>query len=203
MQTGKIFRMGLIISVAYAVITPLMAQSDAQRLWKHMFTIGSGAAIPAGDLKQFMSPSAALRFKYGYRFTRTIQADFGLDMVIHAAGINESGKQDFEFMIPLGGRVILPLFSDSFEPFAGVGGAYMTYNEARGSYCAGCVSRGGWGFYGTAGANVALEQKKHVGLGIEAQYLKGTTSGKLLGTGVAFESKDRWLTTTLNLVFRF
>ncbi len=60
-----------------------------------------------------------------------------------------------------------------------------------------------WGIYGTAGANVALEHSKRFWLGIEAQYLKGTTSGKMLGTGVAFESKDRWLTTTLNLVGRF
>jgi hypothetical protein len=201
MQTGKILSMGLMISVAYAMTTPLMAQSNS---WKNMFTIGAGVGIPAGDLKQFMSPSAALRFKYGHRFTQNIQADLGLDMVIHAAGINEMRKRDYEFAFPIGGRVILPLSSDCFELFAGGGGAYLKYNEAIwGNICSGCASRGGWGVYGTAGANVALERLRHVWLGIEAQYLKGTTSGKLLGTGVAFESKDGWWTTTLNLDYRF
>jgi hypothetical protein len=205
MQTGKVLRMCLTISVAYAMITPLMAQNDASRRWKNMFTIGAGAGIPSGDLKQFMSPSAAIRFIYGYRIARNIQADFGFDMVIKAARDYESskGKSNIEFVFPLGGRAILPLSSDRLELFAGAGGAWLRYNEGRGNYCSDCVSRGGWGVYGTAGANVALEHKKHVWLGIEGRYTKGTTSGKMLGTGVAFESKDCWLITTLNLIFRF
>ncbi len=205
MQTGRVFRMCLTISVAYAMITPLMAQNDASRRWKNMLTIGAGAGIPSGDLKQFMSPSTAIRFKYGYRITRNIQADFGFDMVIKAAGDYESskGKLDVEFVFPFGGRAILPLSSDRLELFAGAGGAWLQYNEARGDYCGDCVSRGGWGLYGTAGANLALEHLKRLWLGIEVQYAKGTTSGRLLETGVAVESKDRWLTTTMNLVVRF
>jgi hypothetical protein len=152
-----------------------------------------------------MSPAAVIRLQYGYRFTRYTQADIGLDIVIHAAGIKEAGKHDIERMIPLGGRIILPLFAERFELFAGAGPARLSYSEYQGANipCPECATRSGWGVYGTAGANIALEHTKHVCLGIEAQYLKGTTSGKLLETGIALESKDRWLSTTLNLVGRF
>ena len=53
-----------------------------------MFLIGAGAGIPNGDLRNSMSPPAGIRFKYGYRFMRNIQADLGLDWLINAAGIS-------------------------------------------------------------------------------------------------------------------
>ena len=202
MQTEKILRMCLIICSVHAMVTPMMAQNDAHRPGKNMFAIGTGVGSPGGDLKQNMSSSPALRLKYGYRFTRNTQVDLGWDTVFHAAGIR-GDKRDYEYIVPIGGRVILPLFSESFELFAGAGGAYLRYSEVPAYLGPGPtgVSRDGWGVYGTAGANVALEHRKHAWLGIEAQYLKGATSGKFLETGV--ESKDRWLITTINLVFRF
>ena len=221
MRICRFLRRSLMASLACIPALPLTAQ-DESRPWKHTFVLGGGVGIPAGDLRRFMSSSAAVRLKYGYRFTRNLQADLGLDAVIRAAGISiteqsmvgELRKRDDEYMVPFGGRAILPLAADRLELFAGGGAAYLRYTESADipglKYsgwvevpCPGCTSRSGWGMYGTAGANVALERRKHVWLGVEAQYIKGTTSGKLLGNGARFETKDRWLNATMNLILRF
>ena len=221
MTICEFLRRSLTALLASVLAVPLSAQ-DTSRPRKNTFAVGAGVGIPAGDLRQFMSLSGAIRLKYGYRFTRNLQADVGLDAVIGAAGIDISQQtpvgelriRDVECIVPMGGRAILPLAADWLELFAGGGVVYLRYSEyadlpdlVHTGYvdvpCPGCTARSGWGFYGTAGINIALERRKRIWLGMEAQYIAGTTSGKLLGTGARFETKDRWLNTAMNLVFRF
>jgi hypothetical protein len=221
----KFFRRRLSALLVCLLAVPLMAEERWQP-GKNTLVVGCGVGIPSGDLRAYMSSSAAFRIKYGYRMTRYLQAEIGLDGVIRGAGISvsqqtfvgEVRKRDFEYMIPFGGRAILPLAAGRLELFAGGGGAYLKYSEeaqmANMPWCYGpscyieipcpaCASRSGWGYYGTAGVNVALERRKRVWLGVEAEYIKGATSGKLLSTGAPFETKDRWFNPSLNLVFRF
>ena len=223
MAISVFVRMGLMAALACMLSVPLTAQ-EVSRPQQNMFVIGGGVGLPAGDLEHLMSSAALIRVGYGYRFRRFFQADSGLDAVVGAAGINISRPslvgelriRDFEYMACFGGRAILPLAEDRLELFAGGGGAYLRYNEEAeipglnyyGSGvidvpCPGCASRSGWGYYGTAGFNVALEQRHRVWLGVEARYIKGATSGNLLGTGARFKTEDQWLNTSLNLAVRF
>jgi len=216
-------RIGLMAASACLLSVALIAQ-DESRPQRNRFVIGGGVGLPAGDLKRWMSPAALVRVGYGRRVSRHFQMDLGLDAVVGAAGINitqqslvgELRIHDVEYMVPFGGRAILPLAEDRFELFAGGGGIYLRYDEEAeipglkcyGSCyyeipCPSCTSRGGWGYYGTAGVNFALDRRHRVWLGLEARYTKGTTSGTLLSTVAGFETEDRWLSTSMNLVFRF
>ncbi len=227
MIIGDPLRRSLLALLLIFTALPLAAQ-DESRLRRGTLVLGGGAGIPSGDLTQFLSSSAAVRLKVGYRITRYLEANVGLDVVMRAAGISKSQQtwvgeiriKDSEYMIPFGGRAILPMAAGWVELFAGGGGAYLRYDEEADipglSYsgdpygsssidipCPACTARSGWGYYGTAGVNIALERRKRVWVGIETQYLHGSTSGTLLGNGVRFETNDGWFIPTFNVVFRF
>lgn len=212
----------LVALLASVLSIPSMAQEDP-RPRKNTLVIGGGAGIPGADLGNVMSPSALLRLGYGYRLRKHFQVDIGADLVLHAAGIDvsqqtfigEVRKRDNEYLIPFGGRVVLPL-AQRFEVFAGGGGTYLWYGEEAyvpGMKCTGscyydvpcpsCISRGGWGYYGTAGVHISLERRNRFWLGTEMRYFKGATSGRLLGNGAQLETKDQWFNPSLNLVCRF
>jgi hypothetical protein len=173
-----------------------------------------------------MTPSGVLQFGYGYRPWKHFQADVSLTVVPRAAGINVPLQttvgtfevKDTEFILPFGGRAILPLLAGRMELFGGGGGTYLHYTEIAptrlgyGCYpsacvfdvaCPFCVSRGGWGGYGTAGADVALDRRRRVWLGVETRFVKGTTSGELLGSGGTIKTKDQWLNMAMNVAYRF
>jgi hypothetical protein len=192
------------------------------KVLKHSFALGGGSGIPGGDLSRLMSSSALVRLGYGYRLRIHLQLDLGLDAVMRAAGISISQQslvgeirvRDDEIMVPFGGRAILPVLKDRLEVFAGGGGAYLRYEEtaeipgvdAYNSFpCPSCTSRDGWGYYATAGINVALHRWRSasVGVGVETRYFKGNTSGKLLGAGASFGTSDSWFNPTLNMMIRF
>jgi len=128
---------------------------------------------------------------------------------------------DSELLVPFGGRAILPLAGGRIELFAGGGGVYLRYSEEAASKvvdcygpggpatcsvdqaCPQCTSRSGWGGYGVAGANSALDRKRRVWVNVESRFVTGHTSGKLLGSGAPFQTKDQWTLIVGNVGVRF
>jgi hypothetical protein len=195
---------------------PLAAQ---ERLTgRFSLTVGGGAGVPGQDLEGLMTDSGLLRVGFGYRFSRYLQADTGLDAVIHAAGVDFSQStiignlrvRDNEYLVPFGGRVILPI--GRVELFAGGGGAYLHYAEqvsvpGGGSdnhfNCTICTSRGGWGYYATAGVMAAVDRRRRLWVGVESRGFRGRTSGDPLGSVPSVETHDQWVDTAAVLTVRF
>jgi hypothetical protein len=215
-------RIGKIFFIAIALATSGAAQESFQR---SSFSVGAGAAMPGQGLKPSMSSAFQLRFGYGYRFLRYLQADMGLIIVVHAAGVvgsiqspvGESEISDFEYLVPLGGRAVLPLARGRIEVHAGGGGAYLRYQEQvsvpSGVHCYGtcyhdidcltCASRSGWGQYATVGAAVALDRQSRTWQSLNTQFFNGGTSGESLGSVPARKSRDTWTVVSLELTRRF
>jgi hypothetical protein len=143
-----------------------------------------------------------------------------MDAIFHAAGVRDFqdtiiGRikiRDNEFLVPLGGRAILPLARKRLELFGGGGAAYLNYSEtvevpgggSDSSFkCQTCRSRDGWGYYATAGANVALEGSQRFWLGVETRLIHGKTNGDTLGAVPPLETRDTWINTAAVFTIRF
>ena len=196
---------------------PLLAQSDYAH---HNITVGGGAAIPGGGLKDVFSPSGFVRVGYGYRITKNFQADAGIDLGFRAAGVkdffeSEFGPlriRDYEYMVPFGGRVVLPFAEERFRVFVGGGGAYLRYSERSSQPfanagirldCPICNARSGWGYYGLAGGNVAITPGSHFRIGGTVNFYRATTDGQSVGFLPAGPSADRWINAAIELTFAF
>ncbi|MCL4402840.1 MAG: hypothetical protein M1436_09295 [Acidobacteria bacterium] len=209
-------------SVCLMASTVGFAQEDAIR--HHNVSFGFGPAMPMGTSKDYLKSAPMIGFSYGYRFNRWFQADAGFQMAFGAA--NEAndlnGVQtdmgavqggDHEFMIPLGGRVYLPLPLRRLEASVGGGAAYLHYSETikggAGSYdyygdyyaptCFSCTSRGGWGGYGLGNVSYFLNEARNAHIGITWQYIAASTDGAAVGNVPAFKTTDHWS----NLMFEF
>lgn len=184
---------------------PLAAQSHYPR---HNFSIGAGAGLPGGQLKGLFENSGGISFNYGYRFHRNLQLDGGLDTLFGAGRVRdflstELGYlriRDFQFLIPFGGRAILPLSEGRLLLSAGGGGAYMRYSERLkqpSSYytfqCPECSARSGWGTYALAAGSIALDSSQVFRVGFTAKMYRGRTDGGSLGAVPAVETHDRWV----------
>lgn len=194
-----------------AVAIPLAAQS----WWpKHNFTVGAGAGLPRADLGGFFDSSPSLSVGYGYRFHPNFQLDFGLDTLFGAAGTRdflptEIGYvriKDYQYLVPFGGRAILPLAGGRLLFSGGGGGAYMRYSERirQPSYyyyieCPVCRSRDGWGYYALLSTRVALDQRRTFWLGATTKVYRGRTEGDPFGELPYISTRDHWV----NLVGEF
>jgi hypothetical protein len=182
-------------------------------------SIGTGGAIPREDLASFMNTAPLLTLGFGYRPIRYLQADVGLDVVPHAAGVRDFqdtiiGRlriRDNELMVPLGGRGILPI-GPRIELFGGGGAVYLHYSESvevpgSGSdssfNCQTCRSRGGWGSYAIAGVNVAVERSRRFWVGVESRLVHGKTNGDPLGAVPPLQTQDTWINTAGVFLVRF
>ena len=186
---------------------PVWAQSTYK---KHNFSAGAGAALPGGDLDPYLRTAPALRINYGYRFLRLFQADIGLDVGIGSARIKDFYEsqfgelriRDYQYMLPAGGRVVVPLADEKVQLYAGGGAAWLKYAErvrqpfADSGYtieCPVCRSRSGWGTYGLVGGSVALDRAKMFRLGVTTKVYRATTDGDSFGTLPAIRTKDLWI----------
>ncbi len=184
----------------------------------HNFTAGLGAGVPRADLQPFLDPKFGFTVGYGYRFHRFFQADIGLDTIVGAAGVRDFADtplgyrriRDFQYLVPMGGRVILPLAQGRFQFFAGGGGAYMRYSERisqPNSYyrldCPFCTSRSGWGYYATAGFQAALDSNQHFRLGLGPRIYRGHTEGEPLGAVPGIRTRDQWINLMAEFGFSF
>ena len=225
-QQRFLFMSGLALLFGNSALT--VRATAQERPLKNSFELGGGAAVPAADLRPYMSSSFLLRLGYGYRLHRNLQADFGLEGVFGAAGVKRVERSavgdikidDSEVLVPFGARAILPLAHDRFELHAGGGGMYLHYAEEAsvpegvtvicyyGSCtvdvdCPACRSRSGWGYYGRAGAAISLDRRHRCWLGLDTRLIRGTTSGQALGSVPEFRTKDQWVNTTIALIFRW
>ena len=193
----------------------LLAQS---RYARHNFTFGFGAGQPRGDLRGYFDDSFGLDVGYGYRFHQNFQLDGGLETLFGAAGVRDFYQTDFgelrikdyQFLVPMGGRAILPLASGRLLFSGGVGMAYMRYQERirqPSDYyridCPVCKSRSGWGSYGLLGASVALDRYQHFRLGAVAKVYRGHTEGESLGQVQQLRTRDHWINVFGQFGFSF
>ncbi|MBM3811932.1 MAG: hypothetical protein FJW20_09885 [Acidimicrobiia bacterium] len=205
----------LILVLAAA---PLLAQPYAFR--KHYISAGGGGGVPANDLSPFFSASPVVGFHYGYRFHEYFQIDAGFDAVFHAAKVrdffqSEIGDlriRDFQYMVPLGGRAILPIASNRVLLSFGGGAAYLRYQESiRQPFgdsgfrfeCPVCRSRSGWGYYGLIGGSVALDRAQHFRLGVTTRLYRADTTGDAFGLLPPVRSSDSWVNTAAEFTFSF
>ena len=189
---------------------------------KHSFAIGGGAGIPRGDLQSLLDTSPALRINYGCRFMKNFQADIGFDTVFHAANIRDYYEsqfgdlriKDYQYFLPMGGRVIIPLVSNRLQLQAGGGGVWMKYSErirqplsgGNSSFrldCPVCTSRSGWGYYSMLGASYALDRSQLFRLGVTTKLYRGQTSGDPLGPIPGIQTNDQWLITAAEFSINF
>lgn len=180
----------------------------------HNIDVGLGPAIPTGPTSSFLSPAPMFAIHYGYRFNRLFQADAGLQMAWGAAGGNQNAVVtdfgqiqggDHEWMLPLGGRIIIPQPLKRIEISAGGGAIYLHYKETApsGGYyqvnCYSCTSRGGWGGYGLANVSYFLDENGTFRVGTTFQYVNGSTNGDPVGNVPPLKTTDHWA----NIVFNF
>jgi hypothetical protein len=205
------------MKTALLVLTGAMSVLAQPAFRKHNFSVGGGAGIPRGEIKPFLSTSPVLRIGYGWRFHRNFQADIGFDTVFHAAKIRDFVDSDFgalrikdyQFMLPFGGRAIIPL--GRVQLFAGGGPSWVRYQERirqpLGNVlqidCPPCRDRGGWGYYGVAGGSVALDRAQHFRLGMTVRVIRATTDGDAFGDVPAIQTKDHWINTAAEFTFSF
>lgn len=177
-----------------------------------------GAAIPGDQLEKFYSNAFSWSFGYGYRLIPYLQADVGLDSAYNAANVNSympSGWgplriRDFQFFVPMGGRVVAPLAHGRVEIYGGGGGAYIRYTEMLSQPdqwtnigCPPCQARDGWGYYALLGGDVALDRGQHFRLGATTRLYRGETNGASVGTLPPVRTQDRWINTYFGLTFSF
>ena len=185
---------------------------------RHNITVGLGAGLPRDDLRGLFSDSFAAGGSYGYRFHRFFQVDFGLDGVFGAAGVRDFlptqfGSlriRDYQYLVPMGGRAIIPLADERIHIMGGGGGAYLRYSERVRQPsdffqigCDVCTSRSGWGYYGLLGANVALDSNRNFRVGVTSRVYRGHTEGEPLGVLLRRRTEDRWINIMGEFTFSF
>lgn len=226
-------RVVLIPLLTLSLTAVSYAQSEHK---KHNFTVGLGAALPNIDLHpdsgvpafengigpvgSLFSNSFVLGVDYGYRFHPYFQADIGLDTVFGAARIRDFLPtqfgdlriRDYQFLLPLGGRVVVPIADERVLISAGGGGAYLRYSERlRQPFpdsgfrlaCPVCASRGGWGYYGLLGLNVAVDEARHFRIGVTSRIYRADTDGDPFGAIPALRTRDEWVNVLGTFSFTF
>ena len=189
-------KLTILVSTWMLASSLAVAQGEGTELHRHNLVdnlvVGLGPAMPLGNATSYLSTAPFVRFGYGYRFNRLFQADAGVQMAFGAANNQNSVITDFgtvqgadhEFMIPLGGRIYIPLPLRRIQVSAGGGAAYLHYSETVPSggsdytpSCYSCSTRGGWGSYGLANVSYFLDSGHNFRVGTTIQYIAGSTNG--------------------------
>lgn len=184
----------------------------------HNFTFNAGGVNPGGQLKSFMGAAPAVGFSYGYRFSRYLQADAGLDVSFGAANVSQFVNTDLgvtrirdrEYMLPFGGRAIAPLLKGRLLLAGGGGAAYLRYSESiqQVNYyyqvsCPTCTSRSGWGPYGLASGSYFLDSGRHFRVGVTSMFIRAHTNGDTVGNVPGVRTSDHWANVYGELGFSF
>lgn len=193
----------------FAVILAAAAASLCGQWYpRHNLSFGVGGASPRASLRAYFQNRPAITLSYGYRFLRYFQLESGLDTVFGAAGVRDFYEsplgplriRDYQFLIPFGGRAILPAAEERLQFFGGAGGAYMRYSELirqPSDYlrvdCPVCGSRSGWAYYALSGLAVYVDRGRHFRTGITAKMYRGHTQGDPLGAAPGIRTRDHWL----------
>ena len=196
-----------MFAMSAALLFPVIAAAQDNDVHHENFTLGGGAAVPAGNASNYLVTAPMFTFGYGYRFNRYLQADTGFQMAFGAANNQNAVSTDLgavqggdhEFLIPFGGRVYIPLPYHRLQFAAGGGAMYLHYSETApsGGYgyvnnCYSCTSRGGWGGYGLGDLSYGLDSNNSFRVGATVQYVSATTSGQPVGNVTGLKSTDHW-----------
>jgi hypothetical protein len=190
-----------------AALLTFSAQAQNNEFHRNHISVSLGPAIPGGNSSNFLSTAPAAGVRYGYRLNRYLQADAGLHIAWGAADnqnavITDAGQVqggDHEFMLPLGGRLILPLPFKRLESSVGGGGVYLHYSETApsGGYyqnsCYSCTSRGGWGGYALGNVSYFLDSDRVFHVGTTVEYISAHTNGDAVGNVPSLRTTDHWL----------
>ncbi len=204
-----------LVWLLLAALSPLAAQTS----WpKHYATFGVGAGLPGGALSGLFTDKPGITVDYGYRVLKYVQADVGLDTVFGAAGVRQFLStdlgyvriRDFQWLIPFGGRLVLPVKNGRVLLSGGGGGAYMRYSERLqqpSSYyhfaCPNCTSRSGWGNYALVAGSYALDHYQRFRVGVTSKFYRGHTNGAAVGALPPVETLDRWVNLFLDFTVTF
>ncbi|MGB9605484.1 MAG: hypothetical protein ACPL88_06350, partial [Bryobacteraceae bacterium] len=108
--------------------------------------------------------------------------------------------RDYQFLLPVGGRAILPLARERVQVFGGGGVAWLRYSEMIRQpiayvriECPVCGSRSGWASYALSGMAVFLDQGRHFRTGVNVKMYRGHTEGDPFGAAPAIRTRDHWL----------
>lgn len=201
-------RISLLVSLLALVPLAAHAQRGYPRYSRHSFNFGLGAGVPQAELRGFFDPRIGLNAAYGYRFHRNFQADFGMETVFGAAGVKEFLNTEFgprrirdvQYMVPAGGRAIIPVAQGRLLLFGGGGGAYLRYQEQVSQpsdyyriACPYCTARSGFGYYATAGFTVFLDRYLRFSLTMAPKVFRGHTNGEPLGAVPGIRTRDHWV----------
>lgn len=188
-----------------ALAACLWAQAGYPR---HNITFGAGGASPRAGLRPYFMTRPVVAISYGYRFARNFQVETGLDTVFGAAGVRDYYEsplgllriRDFQFLLPVGGRAILPLGRERLHIFGGGGIAWLRYSEMIRQpieylriECPVCGSRSGWASYALSGVNVFVDRGRHFRTGVNVKMYRGHTEGDPLGAAPGIRTRDHWL----------
>jgi hypothetical protein len=202
----------------FLVIAAVAAPLGAQWYPKHNITLGVGGAQPKDDLSGLFRNRPGVALNYGYRFARYFQLDGGLDMVFGAGGIRDYQEsefgllriRDYQFLVPMGGRAILPLADGRLLISGGGGFAWMKYTEMLrqpSDYyrfeCFTCSSRSGWGNYALAGVNYFVDSGRHFRIGVTTKVYRGHTDGDPFADLPGVRTRDRWVNILGEFGFSF
>jgi len=197
-----------------AAVSTAWAQDHLPR---NNIVVGIGPGIPVGSATSYLSTAPLVKVAYGYRFNRWFQADAGFNLAFGAAN-NQNAVQtdlgtvrggDREWMIPLGGRVFVPLPFKRIEASVGGGAAYLHYSEtapSSGYYqnnCYTCTSRGGWGGYGLGNVSYFLDENRNFRVGTTVQFISAGTNGQAVGNVPALQTTDHWVNLTVEFGLSF
>jgi len=208
-----------VLSTTSVVCTCMFVSTvaSAQDFHRNNISAGIGPAIPTGNATNYLSTAPLVSVGYGYRFNRFFQADAGFQIAFGAAN-NQNAVQtdlgpvqggDHEFMLPLGGRLIIPMPFKRFEVSAGGGAMYLHYSEtapSNGYYsnsCYTCTSRGGWGAYGLANVSYFLDENHNFRVGTTLQYVSASTNGQAVGNVPGIATTDRWVALSFGFGLSF
>jgi len=176
---SEMFRKQTCLSGLLFVCVPFLAAQTAYL--KQTVGVGVGIGTPHGRFfGDLFTNAPGLVAEYGFRLHRNVQADVGLETLINGWGDNvcdlryTSPATNAEFLVPFGGRGILPLNGGRVLLSLGGGGAYMKYTSpCRGSSFTNTSDA--WGVYGLGAASVAVDAARRFRVGIVTRYYRAET----------------------------
>jgi hypothetical protein len=208
-----------LVRCSLLLILPAFAFAQSEDIHHNNVTVGLGAAIPVGSAQNYLSTAPLVSVGYGYRLNRLFQADAGIQFAFGAANNTNPEATDLgtvqggdrEYMIPLGGRIYIPMPFKRMEFSVGGGAMHLHYSESVPSSaysyypnsCYSCTSRGGWGGYGLASARYYLDSNHNFHVGTTLQFISATTNGQPVGDVPALSTTDHWTNVGLEFGLSF
>jgi hypothetical protein len=200
-----------------ALLLPGIVFAQSGSFHRNNITVAIGAGVPVGSDTAYLDAAPLISVGYGYRLNQFLQADVGFQTAfgaasnqnIEATNLGYVRGGDREYMIPLGGRFVIPTPLPRIEVSAGGGAVHLHYSETVPSsyyytnYCYSCTSRGGWGAYGLANVSYFLDSDHNFHVGTTGQFISASLHGDAVGATPAINTKDHWVNVSFEFGFSF